>query len=56
MANGTQRQAYDDSNRAFLQALMARSTLTYEESKPLLAAILSVHGASVKRIHHSELC
>ncbi|BCS25518.1 uncharacterized protein APUU_50229S [Aspergillus puulaauensis] len=44
MAHGTQRHAYDDSNRAFLQALMARSTLTYEESKPLLAAILSVHG------------
>ncbi|OJJ08909.1 hypothetical protein ASPVEDRAFT_419801 [Aspergillus versicolor CBS 583.65] len=44
MANGTQGHAYDDSNRAFLQALMARSTLTYEESKPLLAAILSVRG------------
>ncbi|KAL4868990.1 hypothetical protein BDV12DRAFT_90260 [Aspergillus spectabilis] len=32
---------YDDSNRAFLQALMARSTLTFEESQELLAAILS---------------
>ncbi|KAL4919695.1 Nse1 non-SMC component of SMC5-6 complex-domain-containing protein [Aspergillus aurantiobrunneus] len=44
MANGRQRHDYDDSNRAFLQALMARSTLTFEESKPLLAAILSVRG------------
>lgn len=39
------RHSYDDSNRAFLQALMARSTLTLTESKPILAAILSVHSA-----------
>ncbi|KAL1996085.1 hypothetical protein VTN49DRAFT_408 [Thermomyces lanuginosus] len=32
---------YDDSNRAFLQAFMARSTMTFEEAKPVLAAILS---------------
>ncbi|KAL4801792.1 Nse1 non-SMC component of SMC5-6 complex-domain-containing protein [Aspergillus unguis] len=36
------RGGYDDSNRAFLQAFMARSTLTFKESKPILAAILSV--------------
>ncbi|KAL4995614.1 Nse1 non-SMC component of SMC5-6 complex-domain-containing protein [Aspergillus recurvatus] len=42
MSNG--RHGYDDSNRAFLQALMARSTMTLSESKPVLAAILSVHG------------
>ncbi|KAL5043599.1 hypothetical protein BDW71DRAFT_199658 [Aspergillus fruticulosus] len=41
MSNG--RHGYDDSNRAFLQALMARSTMTLSESKPILAAILSVH-------------
>ncbi|PWY85036.1 hypothetical protein BO70DRAFT_428601 [Aspergillus heteromorphus CBS 117.55] len=32
---------YDDSNRAFLQAFMARSTMTFSEAKPVLAAILS---------------
>jgi hypothetical protein len=36
--------AYNDSNRAFLQAFLARSTLTYEEAKPILAAIFTVHG------------
>ena len=35
--------AYDDSNRAFLQAFLARSVLTLETAKPLLAAIFSVH-------------
>ena len=34
---------YDDSNRAFLQAFLARSTLTLETAKPVLAAIYSVH-------------
>ncbi|PYH93136.1 hypothetical protein BO71DRAFT_355957 [Aspergillus ellipticus CBS 707.79] len=33
---------YDDSNRAFLQAFMARTTMTITEAKPVLAAILSV--------------
>lgn len=35
---------YNDSNRAFLQAFMARSTMTFEEAKPVLAAIFSAHG------------
>lgn len=34
---------YNDSNRAFLQAFMARSTMTFEEAQPVLAAILSAH-------------
>ncbi|KAI9894745.1 MAG: hypothetical protein M1814_002102 [Vezdaea aestivalis] len=34
---------YDNSNRAFLQALMARGTITYEESKPILSAILTAN-------------
>ncbi|KAK2873963.1 hypothetical protein FQN49_001966 [Arthroderma sp. PD_2] len=33
---------YDDSHRAFLQAFMARSTMTLEEAKPVLAAIFTV--------------
>ncbi|KAJ5961170.1 Zinc finger RING-type [Penicillium vulpinum] len=33
---------YNDSNRAFLQAFMARSTMTFEEAQPILAAILTV--------------
>lgn len=37
---------YNDSNRAFLQAFIARSTLTFEEAKPLLAAIFTAHGES----------
>ena len=35
---------YDNTNRAFLQAFLARSTLTFEEAKAIIASILSVHG------------
>ena len=35
---------YNNSNRAFIQAFIARSTLTFEEAKPLLAAIFTAHG------------
>ena len=35
---------YNNTNRAFLQALLARSTITYEEAKPILAAIFTAHG------------
>ncbi len=34
---------YNNSNRAFVQAFLARSVLTFESAKPLLAAIFSVH-------------
>ncbi|KAF2500336.1 putative DNA repair protein Nse1 [Lophium mytilinum] len=34
---------YNHSHRAFLQAFLAHSILTFEELKPILAAILSVH-------------
>ncbi|MCJ1355308.1 MAG: hypothetical protein MMC33_005299 [Icmadophila ericetorum] len=34
---------YNNANRAFLQAFMGRSTLTYEEAKPILAAIFTAH-------------
>ena len=33
----------EDSNRAFVQAFLARNILTFEEAKPILAAIFSVH-------------
>ncbi|KAI9836100.1 MAG: hypothetical protein M1819_001716 [Sarea resinae] len=34
---------YSDANRAFLQAFLARSTLTFKEAKPILAAIFTAH-------------
>ncbi|KAI0394742.1 Nse1 non-SMC component of SMC5-6 complex-domain-containing protein [Xylariaceae sp. FL0594] len=34
---------YDDANRAFLQAFMARGTMTFKGSQPILAAIFSAH-------------
>ncbi|KFZ25377.1 hypothetical protein V502_00143 [Pseudogymnoascus sp. VKM F-4520 (FW-2644)] len=40
---------YDDSNRAFLQAFMARGTLTFKEGRPLLAAIFSVKDGQTVR-------
>lgn len=35
---------YNDCNRAFLQAFMARSSMTFEEAQPVLAAIFSAYG------------
>ena len=35
---------YNDSNRAFLQAFMAHSSMTFEEAQPVLAEIFSAHG------------
>lgn len=36
-------EQWNDGHRAFLQAFMARSTLSLEEAKPLLAAILTAY-------------
>lgn len=38
---------YNICNRAFLQAFIARSTLTFEEAKPIIAAISTAHGILV---------
>ncbi|KHN98000.1 Nse1 non-SMC component of SMC5-6 complex [Metarhizium album ARSEF 1941] len=35
---------YDDSHRAFLQALLTHSTLTFEQAQPILAAIFNADG------------
>lgn len=37
-------ESYNDSHRAFLQALMAHGSMTLEEAKPILAEIMSVRG------------
>ncbi|KAI5865093.1 Nse1 non-SMC component of SMC5-6 complex-domain-containing protein [Durotheca rogersii] len=37
-------QHYDDGNRAFLQAFMARGTMTFKEAQPILAAIFSAQN------------
>ncbi|KAE8389508.1 Nse1 non-SMC component of SMC5-6 complex-domain-containing protein [Aspergillus alliaceus] len=43
MASHSDGSGYNDSNRAFLQAFMARSSMTFAEARPVLAAIFSVH-------------
>jgi hypothetical protein len=40
-------RSYDDSNRAFLQAFLARGSLTLEQAKPILAGIFTVLGSGV---------
>jgi len=35
---------YNDSNRAFLQAFMGRSSMTFEEAQPVLAAIFAAQS------------
>lgn len=44
MADNVGVVGYNDSNRAFLQAFMAHSSMTFEEARPVLAAIFSAHG------------
>ena len=36
--------AYNDTNRAFLQAFISHGALTFEEAKPILAAIESAYS------------
>lgn len=52
MASRSGEGDYDDSNRAFLQAFMARSTMTFAEARPVLAAIFSVHGILLSGSSH----
>jgi non-structural maintenance of chromosomes element 1 len=44
MPNDLDEGGYNDSHRAFLQAFLARSTMTFAEAKPVLAAIFSARG------------
>lgn len=37
-------EQWNDGHRAFLQAFMARSTMTLDDAKPLLAAIFTAYG------------
>ncbi|KAI4213195.1 MAG: hypothetical protein LQ351_004141 [Letrouitia transgressa] len=39
----SQADEWNDSHRAFLQAFIARSTLTFQQAKPLIASIQTVH-------------
>ena len=48
---------YSDGHRAFLQTFMARGTMTFEEAKPLLAAIFSRSESdevSAEQITHED--
>ncbi|THC99171.1 hypothetical protein EYZ11_001346 [Aspergillus tanneri] len=42
MANNGHETGYSDAHRAFLQAFMARSTMTFDEARPIMAAISCV--------------
>ncbi|OJJ50275.1 hypothetical protein ASPZODRAFT_1137948 [Penicilliopsis zonata CBS 506.65] len=42
MSFDTDENGYNDSNRAFLQAFLARGSMTFAEARPVLAAIFSV--------------
>jgi hypothetical protein len=40
----SQSESYDNTHRAFLQALIARPTITFAEAQPLLALIQTAHN------------
>ena len=50
--SGDDDEQYNDSNRAFLQAFIARSVLTYEQAKPILAAIFTAYGKPIQTDHY----
>jgi hypothetical protein len=39
---------YNDGNRAFLQALLARGTVTFEEGQKILAAIFTAQEGIIR--------
>ncbi|MCJ1373686.1 hypothetical protein MMC20_004915 [Loxospora ochrophaea] len=47
--------SYNNSNRAFLQAFIARSTMTYEESKPILSAIFTAYVLTGEELENREI-
>jgi len=42
--NGEDDDVYNNSHRAFLQSFLSRATLTFEEARPILAAIKNAQG------------
>jgi non-structural maintenance of chromosomes element 1 len=46
---------YNDGNRAFLQALMARGALTFEDAKPIIAAIFTINQDGERVIRPDEI-
>lgn len=47
---------YNDGNRAFLQALLARGTITIAEGKKLLAAIFTAQEGQRNHIAIRDSC
>ncbi|KAI1482391.1 Nse1 non-SMC component of SMC5-6 complex-domain-containing protein [Daldinia eschscholtzii] len=45
---------YDNSHRAFLQAFMARGTMTFNQARPILAAIFTAHDQDEYRSGNRE--
>ncbi|KAI0379811.1 Nse1 non-SMC component of SMC5-6 complex-domain-containing protein [Hypomontagnella monticulosa] len=45
---------YDDGNRAFLQAFMARGTLTFAQAQPILAAIFTALERAERRNNEDQ--
>lgn len=41
---------YNDGNRAFLQAFLARGTLTFEDAQPILATIFTIESADGEEV------
>jgi hypothetical protein len=42
--NGENDQVYNNSHRAFLQSFLSRATLTFEQARPIVAAIEKAQG------------
>ena len=53
MSGGDESQ-YNDSNRAFVQAVFARGAFTFDEIKPVLAAIFTAYGRFPQNPKHTS--
>jgi non-structural maintenance of chromosomes element 1 len=54
MSADGETEDYNNANRAFLQAIIARGTLSFDDGQQILAAILSAHGRIGSQIRTAD--
>ncbi|OBW69888.1 DNA repair protein Nse1 [Aureobasidium pullulans] len=53
--NGEDDDVYNNSHRAFLQSFLSRATLTFEEARPILAAIKNAQAQDGRDIQPADI-
>ncbi|KAI5211120.1 hypothetical protein AUEXF2481DRAFT_4371 [Aureobasidium subglaciale EXF-2481] len=53
--NGESDEVYNNSHRAFLQSLLSRATLTFEQARPVLAAIKNAQAQDGRDVQPADI-